>query len=149
MPNEHVAVEQGKGALQLTVDTAGYPVGIIRRAAFSFVEPFFVFVNTADEGKLAITLAPKHDGDDVPGDETAEEFVNELKNQVLRDKLLKATRPVRELVIGRALFSASADLGDPFADEFDFMDEGGDFLEDPLGIAVSWEQKYGKEKEED
>ncbi len=75
--------------------------------------------------------------------------MNELKNQVLRDKHLKATRPVRELVIGRALFSASADLGDPFADEFDFMDEGGDFLEDPLGIAVSWEQKYGKEKEED
>ncbi len=71
MPNEHVAVEQGKGALQLTVDTAGYPVGIIRRAAFSFVEPFLVFVNTADEGKLAIRLAPKHDGDDVPGDETA------------------------------------------------------------------------------
>lgn len=143
---EHVESSSAGTSVKLVVDTAGFPLGIIRRTAFCFVEGNYVFFQKADDKHYVVTLSPKHAPAAGFAERAAEEFENEMRNQVLREKLMRETRSVRELVIGRALFSASSDLGDPFADDFDFLDDDGDFLEDPLGIAVSWEDKYGKNK---
>lgn len=143
---EHVESSSAGTSAKLIVDTAGFPLPIIRRTAFCFVEGNYVFFQKVDDTHYAVTLSPKKAPDADFSTRIADEFENEMRNQVLREKLMRETRAVRELVIGRALFSASSDLGDPFAEDFDFLDDDGDFLEDPLGIAVSWEDKYGKNK---
>ena len=69
------------------------------------------------------------------------EFANELLSCAWRQRLVAANRPVVEEVTRRALATA---MGPPTLDDlanFDFTDEPFD---DPLGIAVSWEEKYGK-----
>ncbi len=68
------------------------------------------------------------------------EFKNELLNYVLRLSIAKNTGKIRDAIVERALFSALSpqETGKKGAEEV--------FEEDPLGIALPWEEKYGKEK---
>lgn len=102
------------------------------------------------------------------------EFQNELINQALRLKVAKENKKVRELIIEQALCAsfprpqspgetpetlAQTDQGgqmneeqireeeiDKELEEILREVEAEDYREDPLGIAVPWEEKYGKEK---
>ncbi len=137
------------GWARLRVDTHVFPIEIVRRTAFTFVEHCYVFLAWEDEQHLSVTLTTKRK----PADEeylqnVAGEFANEALNQSLRDQLMKDTRSLRELIVGRALFAA---VNQPsLADDLDFLDDDddGDFLDDPLGIAVPWEEKFGKKSDE-
>jgi len=82
----------------------------------------------------------------------AGEFSNGLLHQVVRMRLAKRTGAVREMIVGRALLSAQPGAGltdeDPYGAPMDGVDpladdELDDYLDDPLGIAVPWEEKYG------
>ena len=70
--------------------------------------------------------------EDLKGD-----FLNELLNYAFRIKLSKDSRKLREFIVGQALVSAYGN--DDVVQE---NDEIG-YKDDPLGIAVSWEDKYG------
>ena len=61
------------------------------------------------------------------------EFLNELLSAELRAQIARRTKKVREALIAQALIGASA--------------EKTDYIEDPLGIALPWEEKYGGEKD--
>ena len=54
------------------------------------------------------------------------------------------TRQIRELLVGRALYAASGEEHQDMGLDLDFPEDDG-FLDDPLGIAVPWEEKYGAE----
>ncbi len=138
---DFVAISTGAGSSTLVVDTGAYPLDIIKRAAFCFVEFCYVFMDRTDDEHIAVTLTPKLPE---PSDELLEEFIgefaNELLNQLLRDQLQVHTQNARELIVGRALFAASGEAEDSDS-SLDFLDEEDDFLDDPLGIAVPWEDQ--------
>lgn len=135
------------GWTQLRIDTHVYSIEIIRRTAFTFVEHCYVFLAWEDEQHMTITLTTKRSGSDESYlKNIAGEFANEALNQSLRDQLMKDTRSLRELIVGRALFAAVSQPGP--ADDLDFLDDDLDFLDDPLGIAVPWEDKFGKKNAE-
>ncbi len=142
---DFVDISTGAGSATLTVDTGVYSLDIIKRAAFCFVEFCYVFMEPSDGSHIAVTLTPKLPG---PSEELLEEFIgeyaNELLNQLLRDQLQADTRNARELIVGRALFAASGE-GDKADDALGFLDDDDDddFLDDPLGIAVPWEDQVG------
>ena len=64
------------------------------------------------------------------------DFLNELLNQGLRYKISKQNKRIREYIVGMAL------LGSVGKEETEEDEE--DWQEDPMGIAVPWEEKYKK-----
>jgi hypothetical protein len=93
-----------------------------------------------------VTLRPKA-GVAADADAAAGEFGNELLGQAWRLKLFEENRQLVEAITARALGGAA---GPPGLDEL-LMTEIGEenAFEDPLGIAMSWEEKYGKKAKKD
>lgn len=143
--------------LELTLNSRLYTAEAVMSAAYSFIDRAYVLLDKAKDGTV-VRLWPKegHDLRVTEGD-----FYNEVLNEALRLKVAKQNQQVREMVINRALFAATntnveEEVLDQALDSLDDLDdldldldlEGDDldFLDDPLGIAVPWEEKYGKEE---
>ena len=143
MASGDLAVVSEKGSsLTLMVKSAECTVSILRRTAFCFVRDCYVFMRRPDADHFEINLTPRQKpADKAVVSELHQRFEAELKDQLLRERLLKETAVVRQLVVGQALFAPEAE-SDPFAADFDFLDDDDDFLDDPLGIAVPWEEKF-------
>lgn len=142
-----------------------YPNDVLFGTAFAFLDRCYVHLDVADDDRVAVRLAPRP-GTPFAAAELAGEFGNELVNQALRHKLSRQTEKVRTMIIGRAIGLAQPGEGAPAASGLPATpqvpdlppevakllaeeDENLDFLDDPLGIAVPWEEKYGKKDGKD
>ncbi len=131
----------GEGSIHFDVDAAVYPLTALYAASFTFIDRAYLFLSTR-EGGFRVSLRPKKgeaDADVLEG--LVGEFANELLACAYRERLSEANRATIEAIAMQAIGGA---MGPPSLDEledFDFSDEPFD---DPLGIAMSWEEKYGK-----
>lgn len=139
-------VDNKKHEVRWSVSLATYPMDAIYGASYVFIDRCYVYLDK--QGKsVEVVLRGKEPLGPEALEALAGQFSNELLHQVLRARLAKRTGKVREMIVGRALFSAEG--SDDFSDDFDGdLDDFGDiadddYLDDPLGIAVPWEEKYG------
>jgi His-Xaa-Ser system protein HxsD len=129
----------------LELDEALYPKDAIYGAAYIFIGRCWVLLDRPAPGRISVRLKPK--SPDVALDSLAGEFENELLGQAWRRLLVEENRKLVETVTTRALGGAA---GPPGLDEL--LDMGSDeqaAFDDPLGIAVSWEEKYKKKSPKD
>ncbi len=140
-PDDRTQVDLDRGAASIVLDQDLYPLEALYGAAYVFLDRCYLFLDRPDPARVRVTLTPREAGPEVEALRAlAGEFANELLSCAWRQKVVAANRPVVEEVTRRAL---SAAMGPPTLDDlakFDFTDEPFD---DPLGIAVSWEEKYG------
>ncbi len=140
--------------VDLTVDTALYPLDAILGTAYVFVDRCYVFLDRAGDGGVRVSLSPKDGTTDLAMKAVAGDFQNELLAQALRVRIAERHEKLRETVVARALFGAAPQLAEgagaeaapgaqPALDPQFLPAEGDDYLEDPLGIAVPWEEKLG------
>jgi His-Xaa-Ser system protein HxsD len=140
-----------ESGLTLTINPRVYPMEAVMSAAFAFLDRAYVLLDKAKDGTI-VRLWPKN-GDDARV--TEGDFYAELLNEALRVRVAKQNQQVREMVINRALFAATntnveEEVLDQALDSLDDLDDldldldsdNLDFLDDPLGIAVPWEEKY-------
>jgi hypothetical protein len=77
------------------------------------------------------------------------EFYNELLNASLRIKLSERHKDIRKYIVEQALFSAAkgfeAEITAEKSAAESSYEAGLSYKDDPLGIAIPWEDKYGKE----
>ena len=139
-----MAVDLHEAAVQLLVDPAIYPLQAIYGAAYIFIDRCYVFLDRPQDTSWAVrvTLTAKS-GQAEPGALRAlvGEFANELLSCAWRHQITQDNRVLLETVTMQAIAGA---MGPPSLDDlasFDFSDQGFD---DPLGIAMSWEEKHGK-----
>lgn len=145
-------------AIYVTVDEALYPLEALYAAAFTFLDRAYVLLSRSDVGFRA-ALRPKPKGKAAKGktsaasasessvsaeelDALAGDFAAELLACAYRERLTAANRPTLEAITAQAIGGAlgpGPSLDD--LEDFDFTEEP---FEDPLGIAMSWEDKYGK-----
>lgn len=136
---------------EFSVDGGFYPVDVVMAAAYVFTERCYVLLDPSADGRVKVSLSAKAGVAADALSAIAGEFQNELLAQALRRRVADRHEKVREFIVARALFGAAptleartppddARLGiDP-----KFVPAGDDdFLDDPLGIAVPWEEKYG------
>lgn len=142
LPKDLVAHDPVEGAVTVTVDASVYPLEALYGASYIFIDRCYVLLDRPRVGAFTVTLTPKATG---ATDEALRamvgEFANELLSQAWRQKILEENRVILEAVTTQALAGA---LGPPSIDDlasFDFSEES---FEDPLGIAMSWEEKYKK-----
>jgi His-Xaa-Ser system protein HxsD len=148
----------GEGTATLVVHKSLYPTDVLFGTAFGFLDRCFVFLDMVDKDRVRVELTAR------PGVDPAAvvgEFKNELVNQAVRLRLAKQTEEVRTMVVGRAIGQSipvaeeapqpapvpfPADLPPEVAKILAEEEESLDFLDDPLGIAVPWEEKYAKKE---
>jgi His-Xaa-Ser system protein HxsD len=128
-------------AVTVPVDTRAYPLEVIYGAAYVLMDRAYVHLVPAGGGIVDVRLAGKETLDTKGLRALGGTFANELVNQALRVTLDESGRKLREYIVAKAHF---------------FQEEGGRdvqrlldttmqeaFDEDPLDIAVPWEEKYG------
>jgi His-Xaa-Ser system protein HxsD len=140
----HVDLDEGRAVVD--VDASLYPLEAVYGAAYVFIDRCYVLLDRPEPAKLRVVLAPKK-----PGAELVEQLramVGELANELLsaawRHQITQENRAQIEAVTMQAITGA---MGPPSLDDleaFDFTDEA---FEDPLGIAMSWEEKYTKKRQ--
>ncbi len=146
IPSEIVEVDLDRGAVSLRVDETLYPLEAIYAAAYVFIDRCYVFLDKPGENRVRVTLSSKKapfEGDaakDVVG-----EFANELVSCAWRAQIARDSRVIIESVTAQALAGAR---GAPSLDELEAFDFSDEAFDDPLGIAMSWEEKYAKNKKD-
>jgi His-Xaa-Ser system protein HxsD len=126
---------------EILVNQKIYPLEVVFGTAYIFLEKCYVFLDKHESGKILVRLRPKPECSAEDFERVAGEFENELINQALRRKIAQRTETVRDAIVHRALFSSL-----PESLDLSLEDEQGDYLDDPLGIAVPWEEKFKKEE---
>jgi His-Xaa-Ser system protein HxsD len=145
LPSEMVTVDLREGAISLLVDARLYPLSALYAAAYIFIDRCFVLLDQPDPAHYRVTLTPKSAKDGVEASLTpfAGEFANELLSCAWRARIAEESRSLIEATTAEALRGA---MGAPSLDDLEKFDFSGEAFDDPLGIAVSWEEKYGKNK---
>ncbi len=154
--------EKKKNQISIDLSLRVYPLDAVFGACYRLIDRFFVYLDQPEKGKLSVTITPKNPDEHSNLREIAGGFSNDLLHQVLRLRIGKKTGAVRDMIVGRALLSAdpSAEYAQPFVDKESEMVKdldsqayddkntnkqdvfGHDYLDDPLGIAVPWEEKF-------
>ena len=140
-PQDIVATDPAEGSVTITVDSAVYPLEAVYGAAYIFIDRCFVLLDRPRAGAYSATLTPKGEASPEALRQMAGEFANELLSQAWRQKIIEENRVVIETVTTQALAGA---MGPPTLDDLAAFDFTEDAFDDPLGIAISWEEKYRK-----
>lgn len=125
----------------LRLNSKIYPLEAILNTCYTFIDRAYVFLdNDSERERIIVSLKGKQKVSSRKLEQLEGEFMNELLHCALRCQINKNNKKIREYIIGRALCSAL-----PTPDLFT-SSEKLDYQEDPLGIAIPWEEKYGKKK---
>jgi His-Xaa-Ser system protein HxsD len=146
LPPDQVDAEVDAHTAKMTVDESVYPLDAIYGATFTLLDRCYVLLDRAAPGRVRIALTPKNGGGEAELRALAGELSNELLSCAWRAQIVKDNRAIIEAVTMQALSGA---MGPPTLDDlkdFDFSEEP---FEDPLGIGLSWEEKYKKKKTDD
>lgn len=138
----HIKSIFGESSVELEFDEGLYPKDAIYGAAYVFIDRCYVHLDRAADQRVRVTLRGKAATADSKA--LAGEFENELLGQAWRRQIVEENRAYIEAITSRALGGAA---GPPGLDDLLAMDIGEESaFEDPLGIAMSWEEKYTKKK---
>ena len=136
MGASNLEVYKKENKVLLSVNPKIYPLDVIYSASYAFLEKNYILLDGNPRTKVIVELKPKKKYD---LEKLGREFNNELLKYADYKKRSEQTKKIREMIIQRALFTNDPLLVEP--EEGLGLDE--DF-EDPEGIAVPWEEKYGQ-----
>jgi His-Xaa-Ser system protein HxsD len=145
-PKDIVVADPAAGSVTLTVDVAVYPLEAVYGAAYIFIDRCYVLLDRPQGGAYSVTLTPKAAATTDALRSMVGEFANELLSQAWRQKIIEENRVILEAVTTQALSGA---MGPPTLDDLAAFDFTEDSFDDPLGIAMSWEEKYRKKSPEE
>ena len=123
--------------IKTELDTRVYPLEAIYGASYVFIDRVYVFLDSEKINKVTVFLKSKKNISKKQLENLKGEFLNELLNYTLRMNLAKTNKKIREYVVEQALFAATNIMEDNLQENLGYED-------DPLGIAIPWEEKYGK-----
>jgi His-Xaa-Ser system protein HxsD len=139
--DSQVSFRQTADGVELSFEESIYPRDAVFGAAYVLLDRAYVHLDR-DGTRLVVSVRPKP-GVELVASCVAGELENEALAQSWRRAILEESRPLVESLTTRALAGAA---GPPGLDDLleDNLGDGADAFDDPLGIAVSWEDKYGK-----
>lgn len=131
--------------MKIKLNSKIYPLEAILNACYSFIDRAYIFLDSNSKAEnIYVFLKGKGKSSEGRQAVLRGEFMNELLHCVLRQRISRENKKIREYIIGRALYSAS-----PSLKEEAFLGKGSkgpDYKSDTLGIAVPWEEKFGRKQ---
>jgi len=134
-----------KNQITFYLNSKTYPLEAIYSTAYVFLDRVFVYLDGDPAKKIMVSLKGKEKLNKTQLENLQGEFQNELLNYLLRVEIAKRNQKVRDFIVGTALVSA---LPTGLLTQTSQSELPGtvDWQKDPLGIAIPWEEKYGKKK---
>ena len=127
--------------MEIALNTKIYPLEAILNTCYTFIDRAYIFLESNSKlNQIKVSFKGKKKLSSEKLNILQGEFMNELLYCALRYIVSKNNKKIRECIIGRALYSVL-----PLSDLVSSA-EKLDYQEDPLGIAKTWEEKYGKKK---
>ena len=80
-----------------------YDIKVIMKAAYKFIDKFYVSIDESED-KIAITLEAKKSDGNIDMNKYKGEFNNELLRQNIRCIVSEETKDIRKLIIGKSLY---------------------------------------------
>lgn len=146
-------VQDGENRIVFKLSPHVYELDAILGTAYLFLDRAYVYLDRDDEANIIAAFKAKKKMEKEELEKIAGEFQNELLSQTLRVRLARENQKIREQIVQLALYpggaaeATTAEL-DKELDEILKEAEEADYENDPLGIAVPWEEKYGAKKRE-
>lgn len=138
-----LATLQPRG-VSLTVPAASHPPHVIHGAVIGFIDRCYVLLDRPDPSHIRVTLTVKDAIDDGALEHLAAQLQSKLRDSDVFHRVADDNAILTQAVIAQA-FGDSAN--GPALDDLDAFDFSDDALDDPLGIAQTWEAKHAKPKE--
>jgi His-Xaa-Ser system protein HxsD len=130
MASDNITLSKDRHTVNVKINPKIFSMDIIYSAAYVFLDRAYVMLD-GNPGELVIAeLKPKNPADDL--EIMGREFFNELINYSFYKQQVEKTGELRKMIVERALLSGLQEKS---------------YLDDPEGIAIPWEIKYGKKHE--
>lgn len=128
------------GIAEMALEKSLYPLDVVYGAAYVLIDRAYILLDKDTTGRVVVRIECKDECTPKALKALTGEFCNELLTQALRRKLTMQNKAELEAIVTQAISGASGALLPGLMDDDDL-----DFLDDPLGIAVPWEEKFSKE----
>ena len=132
--------EKNKNQIKVLISPKIYPLESVYGAAYVFLDRAYIRLDGDPQKKIIIQIKSKKKINKKGLENLADAFLNELLNYGLRYQISKKNKKIREYIVGTALLSAPGESVEEKGKE----KEEEDWRKDTLGIAIPWEEKYGK-----
>ncbi|MCK4521741.1 MAG: His-Xaa-Ser system protein HxsD [Nanoarchaeota archaeon] len=131
------------GCVVLSINPKVYPLEVIYSAAYVFLDRAYILLDGDPKKEIFIELKPKNKEN---LEKLGREFNNELINYADYRERAKQTKKIREILLQRALITNDPCIlknDERLDDTTEELEDGKDYLDDPEGIAIPWEEKHG------
>jgi His-Xaa-Ser system protein HxsD len=149
--SDNIQVQVEDNRVKLKVTTQVYAQNSILGAAYIFTDRCYVFIDKTETDQIEVNLTGQNSLKEQDLQALVGEFSNELLAQELRKNIVSTNRSLIETIVSRSLGAATPPelaIAEFDLSELEELELDDDEFDDPLGIAVSWEDKFGKEKKE-
>ena len=130
-------INKDNGSVVITINPNIYSLDVIYAASYVFLNKAYIVIDGDPETEIKIELIPKQSNTNLL--ELGGEFNNEILNYATYKVHSEKNAAIRQMVIQKALFTNDPELETIFKVD----DEDESYLDDPEGIAVPWEEKFG------
>lgn len=137
--------------LSFLISEKVYSLEVLFMACYTFIDKVYVYIDKTKTGEFSVVMSAKDGVNEDGMKKIAGEFHNELLYSALRQKISKNNKQLREAIVFSALFSAQGNSPETLIDnsfngalDEDINDDA--WKDDPLGIAISWEEKRDNKK---
>ncbi len=119
-----------------------YPLVSVKKALANFMEKIYIKMDS-NKDKIIIQIVLQEDKEDL--EKIIGEFYNELLRESLRYNIAMETKNLRELIVGRALYTTCIDLEEGQEKSESTAENEEEYNLDE--IAVNWFDKYTNKEE--
>lgn len=144
-----------KDKVIVKINSKFYSLDIIYSAAYVFLDKAYILIDGDIKKEIIVELKPKAKRD---LETLGNEFNNELLNYATYKVFSEKNKDIRTMIVQRAIITGDPKVLDNIESIMDddsldeetkkllkeLEEEDDDELNDPEGIAIPWEEKYGK-----
>lgn len=145
---EFYIIEDNYAIIELSLNI--YPTISVQKAIANFMDLTYIKLEEK-ENKIILKLKIKDNKENL--EQIIGEFYNELLRESLRYNISKETKNLRELIVGRALYTTCIEMDKELTEKQEILEstkDNDDFNEEedfPLDeIVINWFEKYDDNK---
>ena len=141
MNNKNFYINEEQNYIELYLNEKIYNLSIIKKALYNFIDDGYFILNYADADTIIAKILLKEHTTNK--ELLVKELYNELFNESIRFDVMKQTKNIRELILGRALYSTCIDTEKNENEEKNEM-QTDDNNYNINNIAVNWFEENNK-----